>query len=63
MPQYGGGKEEWDRTNAVRAITMDETGVFQEATFTKADLSREMPRIQKVHSITGLIDNQGKMGV
>jgi hypothetical protein len=46
VPQYG-GREELDRTNLVRAITVDEAGSFREVSLTKADLSREL-RVQKV---------------
>lgn len=45
VPQYG-GREELDRTNLVRAITVDEAGSFREVSLTKADLSREL-RVQK----------------
>jgi len=47
VPQYGGGKEELERTNLIWAVTMDETGSFQEVNATKADLCREL-RVQKV---------------
>jgi hypothetical protein len=50
VPQYG-GKEELDRTNLVRAITIDEIGGLKEVSYTKADLSREL-RVQKVPRIT-----------
>jgi len=48
VPQFGGGKEESDRTKLVHLITVNEAGSFRESTLTRADLSRELRTVPKV---------------